>query len=85
MVFYSWDQNFFTLLNEIILDRTNALYTGDVLIESRVNRHMLCPYSESLSVLVLVLDIEDEGDACWILGQHLFEELDCEMDTFNNK
>ena len=85
VVFNSWDQYFFTFLDEIILDGTNALYARNVLVEFWVNRHVLCSDCKPFGMLVFVLNVENERYTCWIFRKHFFEELDCKMDTLYDK
>ena len=65
--------------------RADAFYARNVLIEFRVNCHVLGSDSKSLSVLVLILDVEYEGKTSRIFGKHLFDELDCKMYAFDYK
>ena len=46
---------------------------------------MLGSHSESLSMLVLIFNVEHKGKTSWIFGKHLFDELDCKMHAFHNK
>ena len=85
MILNSRDQDLFCLLDQVVLDCPNMLYAANVLVEPRVNGHVLGPDCESLGMLVLLLDVEDEGNASWILGHQLFEKTDCQMDTLYHK
>ena len=85
MILDSWDQDFFTFLEEVFLDRSYVLYVIDVLVESRVDCHVFGAHCKSLSMLVLVLNVEDEWDAGWILAHHFLQEAHGQMDTLNDK
>ena len=78
-------ENFFTFLQQVFLDRPNMLNVADVLVKSWINSHVLCPDSEPLPMLVLVLDVKDERDAGRVLGHHLFEETWCQVHYFHYK
>ena len=74
VILNSRDQNFLSLLHQVVLDSAYMLNTADVLVEFRVNRHVLGSNSEALAMLVLILDVEHERYAGWVPSQHLLEE-----------
>ena len=74
-----------TLLEQVLLNCSNVLYVADVLVELRVDGHMLRAYCKALTVLVLVLYIEDEGDARRILAHHFFQEAHGQVDSLDDE
>ena len=57
----------------------------NVLVESRINRHVFCSDSESLSMFVLVLNVEDKGDARGVLGHHFLQKAWREVYPFDHE
>ena len=57
------DQGRLGFLDQMLLNRPDALHVLDVLVEFWVDGHVLGPNSEPLLVLVLIRDANDEGDA----------------------
>lgn len=84
MILDPWDQNLFTLLKQVFLDRADVLNVTDILIESWVNGHVFCPNCKSFTVLVLVLDVEDKWDASWVSAHHLLHEIHSEVDALDH-
>lgn len=78
-------KHLFALLEQVLLNSADVLNVADVLVESWVNGHVFGTHGESLPMLVLVFDIENEGDAGWILAHHLFEEPSRQVDPFNDQ
>jgi len=70
MVFDTRYKDLLALLEQVLLDGPNMRDVADVLIELWVNGHVLGAHSKSLTMLILVLDIEDEGNTSWILSHH---------------
>lgn len=79
------DQGRFSFLNQVLLNRPDALHMLDVLVELGINGHVLSPHSESLLVLVLIRDANDEGDARRVLLHHVDHEAHSEVDTLYNQ
>ena len=84
MVLNPRDQNFFTFFDKVVLYSPDAFDAGYVFVELWIKRHMFGTNCKSLSMFVFMFYIQNEWYACWILGQHLFNELDIEMYTFHN-
>ena len=57
------DEGRFGFLDQVLLNCPDALHVLNILVELGVDRHVLGPHSESLLVLVLIRDTNDEGDA----------------------
>ena len=57
VVVYSRDQNFFTLFDEVVLYCAYTFDARNVLVEFRINCHMLGSDGKSLCMLVLILDV----------------------------
>ena len=74
VVLYAWDQHLLCLLHEVVLDGADVLDIADVLVELWVDGHVFGTHGKPLPMLVLVLDVEHEWYACWVLGHHLFQE-----------
>ena len=68
------DQNLLTLLEQVLLNRSNMSDITDVFVESWIDCHVLRPNSKSLTMLILIFDVEDEGDARRVLAHHFLEE-----------
>ena len=85
MVFDSWNQYLFTLLQQVLLNCPDMLDVADILIEFRIYSHVFGPDSKAFSVLVLILDVKNEWNASGILRHHFFEEAHCQMDTLDNQ
>ena len=85
MVFDSRDEDFFTFLKKILLNSANMLDVADVLIEARVDSHVLGAHREALPVLVLVFYVQNEGDARRVLAHHFFQEAHREVDALDHQ
>ena len=79
------NQDFFALLQQVLLNRSDVLNVADVLVELWIDGHVLGANSESLTMLVLVLDVQNERDARWILAHHFLEEAHGQVNAFNDK
>ena len=56
-----------------------------VLIEFWIDGHVFGANSEALPMLVLILDVQNEGNASWILCHHFFQETHCQVNTLDNQ
>jgi len=68
------DQNCLRLLLQVLLNNPNALIVGDVLIVLGVDSHLFGPHREPLLVLLLIVNVDDKGDARGVLlhqGSHV--------------
>lgn len=63
LIIDSWNQSSLSFLYDLLLNNSDTLEIFDVLIESRVNSHMLSPHCESLLMLLLILDANDKRNA----------------------
>jgi len=79
------DQGRLGLLNQVLLDRSDALHVLDVFVELGVDGHVLGPNSEPLLVLVLIRDTYYEGDARGVLLHHVEHEAHGEVDTLHDQ
>ena len=61
------------------------LNIADILIEFWIDCHVFGTDSEALPVLVLILDVKNEGNASRILRHHFFEETHCQVNTLDNQ
>ena len=78
-------EHFFAFLQQIFLNGSDVLNITDILVESRINGHVLGTHCKALSMLILVFDIENEGNAGGILGHHLFEKASRQVNPFNDE
>ena len=62
-IIYPRYESCFCLFNKVLLDYPDTLGILDVLIESRVNGHMLGPHCESFLMLLLILNADHKGYA----------------------
>ena len=85
MVFDTGDQDLLAFLEQVLLDSPNMQDVANVLVELWVNGHVLSSHGKSLTVFVLVLDVEHERNTRWILGHHFFQEAHSEMHSFDNQ
>ena len=65
------DQGRLCFLDQVLLNRPDALHVLDVLVELGVDGHVLGPHSEPLLVLVLICDTYDEGNTRGVLLHHV--------------
>jgi hypothetical protein len=65
------DQGRLCFLDQVLLNRPDALHVLDVLVELGVDGHVLGPHCEPLLVLVLIRDANDEGDTRGVLLHHV--------------
>ncbi len=84
MVLDSRDKYFFAVLHQVVLDGPDLLQTRDVLVEARVDRHVLGSNCESLPVLVLRFDVQDERDAGRVVRHQLLNVLHVQVHPFNH-
>ena len=85
VVLDSWDQNFFGLFEQILLDGADVLDIADVLVEARIDGHVLRSHSEPLSMFVFVFDVEHKRDACRVLAHHFFQKTHGQVHTLHDK
>ena len=85
VILYSWDENLFALFEQVLLDSANMLDIADILVKFRIDSHMLGSDCKSLSMLVLILNIEHKGDTSWIFCHHLLYKAHSKVDTFHNE
>ena len=79
------NQDLLTFLEQVLLDCANMLNITDVLVEFRVNGHVLSPDCKSFAMLVLVLNVENKRDAGRVFGHHLFDEAHSKMNSLYNE
>lgn len=58
---------------------------ADIFVESRIDGHVFGTHGEPLPMLILVLNVEDEGDARRILAHHFFQEGRGKVDPLNDQ
>lgn len=68
------DEGGLGLLDQVLLNDANAADVLDILVELGVDGHVLGSHSEALLVLVLVIDVDDEGNARGVLFHHVEHE-----------
>lgn len=73
------------LLDQVLLNRSNALHVLDVFVELGVDGHVLGPHSKSLLVLVLIRDTYDKGYARGVLLHHVEHEAHGEVDALHHQ
>ena len=79
------NQDLFGLFHQVVLYGSYMLNIVDVFVEFWIYGHVLGSNGKSLSMLVLILDIQHKWYASRILGQHLFQESHCEMNALHNQ
>lgn len=84
-VVYARNQGRLCFLDQVLLNRPDALHVLDVLVELGVDGHVLGPHSEPLLVLVLIRDTYDEGDTRGVLLHHVEHEAYGEVDALNDQ
>ena len=85
MVLDPRDENLLALLEQVLLDRSDVSDVADVLVEPRIDGHVLGADGKSFAMFVLVLDVENERDARGILAHHLLQEAHRQMDTLHDE
>ena len=71
MVFDTGDQDLLTFLEQVLLNGPNMQDVANVLVELWIDGHVLSSHGKSLTMFVLVLDVEHERNTRWILSHHL--------------
>ena len=81
----SRDQNLLALLEQVLLNSSDVRNVAYVLVEPRIDGHVLGADRESFAMFVLVLNVEDERNARRILAHHLLQEAHCQVDALHNQ
>ena len=66
------------------LDFSDVREAGDVLVDCRVEGHVLAAHCEPLHVLFLAFDVDDERDAAGELLHELLEDADVQVHPFDH-
>ena len=61
------------------------LYVTNILVELRVDGHVFGADSEPFAVLILVLYVENKGNACRVLGHHFFYKAHRQVHSLDNQ
>ena len=77
-------ESFFSFLYQILLNDSDTGHIFNVLIESRVDCHVLSSNSESLLVFIFICNTDNEGDARGIFFHHFIHKWNSQMNTLNN-
>ena len=85
VILNAWDQNFLALLQQILLNRSDVRNVAYILVESRVDSHVFGSHRKPFTVLIFVLDVEDEGDARRILAHHFLQKAHSQMDALDDQ
>lgn len=73
------NQHLFRILDQPILDSPDLLQTWDIFVESRVDCHVFCPYSEPLTMLMLRLYVKNEWNTWGVLWHYFLKEFNVQV------
>ena len=79
------NEYFVGLLDEVLLDCSDALNVLDVLVELWINRHVLCAHCKPFAMLIRASNIKHERNYISVLAHHFLEKCDGQVHALNDQ